>query len=161
VTWSTDLSFTGCYVSSVDANSPLLNSLKAGHTLKEIDGRDVTAERFDDICEEIRGAKSITLTTVAMPASAPPDCSVEIWKCGSGLVGVVGCEPGATLRDVLVREGLSPYRSVARLTNCSGRQLCGTCIVEADGDISRKSVDEESTLRENGEGYRLACVSEV
>ena len=33
--------------------------------------------------------------------------------------------------------------------------------MEADGEISRKSVDEESTLRENGEGWRLACVSEV
>lgn len=36
-------------------------------------------------------------------------------------------EPGANLRRVLLAAGLSPYASVMRKANCSGRGLCATC----------------------------------
>lgn len=46
----------------------------------------------------------------------------------------------------------------------SGKQLCGTCIVEIMdglGNCSRRGIDEASTLRENPLDYRLSCVTDV
>ena len=43
-------------------------------------------------------------------------------------------------------------------------QLCGTCIVNVSSGIdscTRKSLDEASTLRENPDTYKLACVTNV
>ena len=56
------------------------------------------------------------------------------------------------------------YRSISRWTNCNGKQLCGTCIVEVTDGLertNRRGVDEASTLRENPDEYRLACVTDV
>lgn len=69
---------------------------------------------------------------------------------------------GVNLRELLVSHNINVYQSVTRWTNCKGKQLCGTCIVNvADGGINtnRKSMDEASTLRENPDGYRLSCVT--
>jgi len=77
-------------------------------------------------------------------------------------VRTLTAKPGVNLRELLVENGINVYRSVARWTNCEGRQLCGTCIVNVvDGSINtnRKSMDEESTLRENPDTYRLSCVA--
>ena len=41
---------------------------------------------------------------------------------------------GAVLRDVLLRNGLSPYTAITRRANCGGRGICATCgvrVVEA------------------------------
>lgn len=43
-------------------------------------------------------------------------------------------------------------------------QLCGTCIVDITSGIegcTRRSIDEASTLRENPETYKLACITNV
>lgn len=69
---------------------------------------------------------------------------------------------GVNLRELLVENGVNVYQSVTRWTNCKGKQLCGTCIVNvSDGSINtnRKSMDEASTLRENPDSYRLSCVT--
>lgn len=70
---------------------------------------------------------------------------------------------GCNLRKELVDRGFNVYQSVTRWTNCKGKQLCGTCIVDMKNDsgvnTNRKSVDEESTLRENPDTYRLSCVT--
>lgn len=71
---------------------------------------------------------------------------------------------GANLRDELVKRKINVYRSLTRWTNCNGKQLCGTCIVDVVEGLeycSRKSVDEASTLRENPESYRLSCITTV
>jgi len=68
---------------------------------------------------------------------------------------------GSNIRQVCVDNGINVYQSVTRWTNCKGKQLCGTCIVNTkEGSINtnRKSMDEESTLRENPDSYRLSCV---
>jgi ferredoxin len=39
---------------------------------------------------------------------------------------------GATLRNVLVAAGLSPYTRLTERLNCGGRGLCGTCGVRID-----------------------------
>jgi ferredoxin len=69
---------------------------------------------------------------------------------------------GANLRELLVTNDINVYQSVTRWTNCKGKQLCGTCIVnvlEGSLNTNRKSMDEASTLRENPESYRLSCVT--
>jgi ferredoxin len=40
---------------------------------------------------------------------------------------------GATLRDVLLDAGLSPYTRLTERLNCGGRGLCATCGVRIDG----------------------------
>lgn len=69
---------------------------------------------------------------------------------------------GCNVRKVLTDNGINVYQSVTRWTNCKGKQLCGTCIVNVSGGsdaTNRKSLDEASTLRENPESYRLSCVT--
>ena len=71
---------------------------------------------------------------------------------------------GANLRDELVSRKINVYQSVTRWTNCNGKQLCGTCIVDvAEGvdNCTRRSIDEASTLRENPLTYKLACITNV
>mmetsp|Transcript_75005 Transcript_75005/g.142148 ORF Transcript_75005/g.142148 Transcript_75005/m.142148 type:complete len:127 (+) Transcript_75005:105-485(+) len=77
---------------------------------------------------------------------------------------VLTCKPGTNLRDLLVANGVNVYRSLSRWTNCSGKQLCGTCIVEVTEGLdrcSRRGLDEASTLRQNPQTYRLSCVTDV
>ncbi|KAL3784800.1 hypothetical protein HJC23_013840 [Cyclotella cryptica] len=74
----------------------------------------------------------------------------------------IQAKAGCNIRKILTENGINVYQSVTRWTNCKGKQLCGTCIVNiADGGSStnRKSLDEASTLRENPESYRLSCVA--
>jgi len=69
---------------------------------------------------------------------------------------------GVNVRELCVENGINVYQSVTRWTNCKGKQLCGTCIVsipEGSINTNRKSMDEESTLRENPDNYRLSCVT--
>lgn len=69
---------------------------------------------------------------------------------------------GVNLRELLVENGINVYQSVTRWTNCKGKQLCGTCIVnitEGGPNTNWKSMDEASTLRANPDSYRLSCVT--
>jgi len=75
---------------------------------------------------------------------------------------IIKAKKGDNIRKVLTDNGINVYQSLTRWTNCKGKQLCGTCIVNiADGSqyTNRKSMDEGSTLRENPESYRLSCVT--
>ena len=78
------------------------------------------------------------------------------------VVKTLTARPGVNIRKLCVDNGINVYQSVTRWTNCKGKQLCGTCIVNVkDGSIhtNRKSMDEASTLRENPDSYRLSCVT--
>ncbi|KAG7367772.1 ferredoxin [Nitzschia inconspicua] len=69
---------------------------------------------------------------------------------------------GTNIRQLLVDNNINVYQSITRWTNCKGKQLCGTCIVNiADGlpNTNWKSMDEASTLRSNPDSYRLSCVA--
>jgi ferredoxin len=74
----------------------------------------------------------------------------------------IEAKTGCNVRQLLTDNGINVYQSVTRWTNCKGKQLCGTCIVniaDGAGSTNRKSLDEGSTLRENPESYRLSCVT--
>lgn len=75
---------------------------------------------------------------------------------------IIMAKEGANVRQTLVDNGINVYQSVTRWTNCKGKQLCGTCIVnvtEGSMNTNRKSMDEGSTLRDNPDSYRLSCVT--
>ena len=78
---------------------------------------------------------------------------------------------GANLRHALMNNGVSPYIGIAKLFNCRGFELCGTCRVEVvDGKgASARREDEEQTLisstpfyaRRIEKNIRLACQTSV
>ena len=71
---------------------------------------------------------------------------------------------GANLRDELIARKINVYQSLTRWTDCNGKQLCGTCIVNVAQGVeacTRRSLDEASTLRENPKTYKLACITNV
>jgi ferredoxin len=71
-------------------------------------------------------------------------------------------EKGVNVRELLVDNGINVYQSITRWTNCKGKQLCGTCIVNiaaGSPNTNWKSMDEASTLRSNPDSYRLSCVA--
>jgi ferredoxin len=95
------------------------------------------------------GGDAITITVVQ---DRGPNQSIRI----------IEARAGCNVRQVLTDNGINVYQSVTRWTNCKGKQLCGTCIVnvaEGGGATNRKSLDEASTLRENPDSYRLSCVT--
>jgi ferredoxin len=69
---------------------------------------------------------------------------------------------GVNLRQLCIDNNINVYQSLTRWTNCKGKQLCGTCIVNVTSgslNTNRKSMDEVSTLRENPDSYRLSCIT--
>ena len=94
------------------------------------------------------GKDSETITVTVIQNKGAPDERVIALQV----------QAGVNVRQLLVDNGINVYQSVTRWTNCKGKQLCGTCIVnmaKGAGYTDRKSVDEASTLRENPESYRL------
>lgn len=74
---------------------------------------------------------------------------------------------GANLRHALLNNAVSPYIGIAKLINCRGFELCGTCrveVVDGKGASARKD-DEEQTLisstpfyaRKIEKNIRLSC----
>lgn len=50
---------------------------------------------------------------------------------------ILKAKEGANIRQTLVDNGINVYQSVTRWTNCKGKQLCGTCIVNiAEGSVN-------------------------
>jgi len=71
---------------------------------------------------------------------------------------------GKNIRDLMIENKINVYQSLTRWTNCNGKQLCGTCIVEVTeglNNLTLKSVDEATVLRENPPSYRLSCVTDI
>ena len=75
------------------------------------------------------------------------------------------CPPGANLRRLLLRHGLSPYNNRARLFNCRGLGTCGTCAVGVEGAVSEPTAVERWRLsvppHRPAAGLRLACQCRV
>ena len=78
---------------------------------------------------------------------------------------VIQCSKGEKLRDVLLKNHLSPHNKNARFINCHGMGTCGTCAVKIIGEIPNINKREKWRLnfpphkKENG--LRLACQVKV
>ena len=71
------------------------------------------------------GGDTITITVVQ---DRGPNQSIRI----------IEARAGCNVRQILTDNGINVYQSVTRWTNCKGKQLCGTCIVNvAEGGGGR------------------------
>lgn len=113
-----------------------------------------TKEELKELCNgeaaKIEGDDTVTITVIQNKGS-PEEKLIRL-----------RAPAGVNVRQHLVDNGINVYQSLTRWTNCKGKQLCGTCIVNvADGlpNTNWKSMDEASTLRSNPDSYRLSCVT--
>lgn len=72
---------------------------------------------------------------------------------------------GANLRRALLKTRCDLYNDDARLLNCHGRGMCGTCAVKIQGEVSPPTKREQWRLsfppHKKESGLRLACQCEV
>jgi len=112
-----------------------------------------TKDELKGICTgQLASPEPETITVTVIQNKGAPDETVRTLTAPSGV----------NLRELLVQNKINVYQSITRWTNCKGKQLCGTCIVNVkEGAIrtNRKSMDEASTLRENPDSYRLSCIT--
>lgn len=192
IEWGTDLSFSFVYVRELDPSgaATLTRKISKGDQICELRPVEVDAKAipligasFDVVMASFSGLKRTTKEVDLVFFKGSKDdlkalCSGQssskrdngkiritvIQNKGSKdeKTRVILADEGANIRQTLVDEGINVYQSVTRWTNCKGKQLCGTCIinvVEGSMNTNRKSMDEESTLRENPGSYRLSCVT--
>ena len=112
-----------------------------------------TKEELKAVCTgDGTAADQDTVTITVIQNKGSPDEQTKI----------ITAPAGANIRQVCVDNGINVYQSFTRWTNCEGKQLCGTCIVnvtEGSVNTNAKSMDEASTLRENPDSYRLSCIA--
>ena len=192
IEWGTDLSFAFVYVRSMDPTGPaaLSGQVQRNDQLCEMqavqDDSPTTAVNligapFDYVMENFaslektvsevdlvffRGTKEDLKKVCAGSSSEDPETItvtvIENKGSGDEKLHTLTAPAGTNVRQLCVDNGINVYQSVTRWTNCKGKQLCGTCIVNIpEGSIhtNRKSMDEASTLRENPDSYRLSCVT--
>jgi ferredoxin len=189
IEWGTDLSFSFVYVRDMESSEPaaLSGMVLKGDQICEIkeDGKkaiNLLGAPFDYVMDAFSGlgktTKEIDMVffhgtkeelkevCTGNAASADPDMITITVIQNKGAddekVHEFVVPAGSNIREVCVDNGINVYQSVTRWTNCKGKQLCGTCIVNvAQGALftNRKSMDEGSTLRENPDSYRLSCVA--
>ena len=110
-----------------------------------------------------RGEREQLQSIVGFDQAGPATATVTIKEKGKPDRQLV-VPYGANLRDEMISRKINCYQSLTRWTNCNGQQLCGTCIVDVVQGVdqcTRRSLDEASTLRENPDTYKLACITNV
>ncbi|EJK50260.1 hypothetical protein THAOC_30796, partial [Thalassiosira oceanica] len=190
IEWGTDLSFSFVYVRDMDpaGSASISGEIEVGDQLCELrpvaEGGEATnliGAPFDQVMNAFagldrkvttldlvffRGTKDELKDACSGDSNAEPEIITITVVQNKGAkdetTRYIQAMAGANVRQTLVDNGINVYQSVTRWTNCKGKQLCGTCIVnvkEGGADTNRKSIDESSTLRENPESYRLSCVT--
>eukprot|EP00977_Amphora_coffeiformis_P001185 scaffold244_cov172-Amphora_coffeaeformis.AAC.38 len=191
IEWGTDLSFSFVNVRGMDPTgaAAMSGAINVGDQLCELKASkedstpvnlvgapfDFVMEAFADLDKTVsdvdlvffRGTKDeLKAAAKGEATSSEPEIItvtvIENKGSRKEKVHTLKAPAGVNIRELCVDNGINVYQSVTRWTNCKGKQLCGTCIVNVtDGGINtnRKSMDEGSTLRENPETYRLSCVA--
>ena len=192
IDWGTDLSFSFVYVRGMDPNgdAAMSGQINIDDQLCELipvkekaSPVNLLGAPFDFVMENFavldkyvtqvdlvffRGTKDeLKELVTGKPAYSPENDLVTITiveNKGSPqeVTRTLPAPRGANLRQLCVDNNINVYQSLTRWTNCKGKQLCGTCIVNVtDGaaNTNRKSMDEASTLRENPDSYRLSCIT--
>ncbi|CAM9909119.1 unnamed protein product [Discosporangium mesarthrocarpum] len=177
IDYGTDLSFKWVFVRNLDpsGSGALCGKIAPGDQLVAINGETMAGAPFDYAMAAMaslegseveltffRGSKSDLQDVLG--AEAPPE-TIRVTVKQKGQADVQLTAPsGTNLRNLMVENGINVYQSVTRWTNCKGKQLCGTCIVSVDSGLDSctiKSIDEQATLRENPDSYRLSCVTNM
>lgn len=74
----------------------------------------------------------------------------------------IECEVGQDLRSALLEHNIPLYGPIAKLTNCKGHALCGTCRIEVvDGfeGLSDQTFYEKMRIGAKDHTQRLACLT--
>ena len=192
IEWGTDLSFAFVYVRDLDPTCPasISGAVSKGDQICELipvaenaQPVNLLGASFDSVMGSFfmldktvsevdlvffRGAKDELKALCEGTGSGGPKKEkitvTVIQDKGSDKERVVKLDaaPGVNIRQLLVDNNINVYQSVTRWTNCKGKQLCGTCIVNVSQGLENtnwKSMDEASTLRDNPESYRLSCIA--
>lgn len=73
----------------------------------------------------------------------------------------IECQSGANLRKELLKAGAPLYNGAAKVLNCHGNGICGTCTVRVRGSVSWPTRREERRLAwlkgSDQLNLRLAC----
>jgi len=191
IEWGTDLSFAFVYVRDLDPTGPASMSgvVNKGDQLCELIPVEEGAQPFNLLgasFDTVMGSfaslgKTVTYVDLVFFKGTKDELKAACEGGGDGKekkditvtviqdkgspnekVVKLQAAPGVNIRQLLVDNNINVYQSVTRWTNCKGKQLCGTCIINVAEGLSNtnwKSMDEASTLRENPESYRLSCVA--
>ena len=192
IDWGTDLSFSFVYVRDLEPSgaAALSGEVEVGDQICELipvdvengEATNLIGAPFDEVMGTFaslgrdvrdvdlvffRGTKEELKALCAGDSLSAEDEKITInvvQNKGSKdeVTRQIESKAGCNIRQVLTDNGINVYQSVTRWTNCKGKQLCGTCIVniaDGAGSTNRKSLDEASTLRENPDSYRLSCVT--
>ena len=192
IEWGTDLSFAFVYVRDLDPTGPasISGAVSKGDQICELipvaenaQPVNLLGASFDSVMGSFfmldktvsevdlvffRGTKDELKALCEGTGSGGPKKEkitvTVIQDKGSDKERVVKLDaaPGVNIRQLLVDNNINVYQSVTRWTNCKGKQLCGTCIVNVSQGLENtnwKSMDEASTLRDNPESYRLSCIA--
>ena len=179
ITWGTDLSFRWVYVMDLDPRGKAKEKgVKKGDYIIGCGDQDANliAQDFDFVITSLSKQSTVDAFNhtfyrgkredlIGVDSLDPSDvtCKVKVIQEGKPAV-TLECPGGTNLRKLLVSNGINVYRSITRWTNCSGKQRCGTCIVDlqkGSEQCSRRALDEEMVLAENPDNYRLSCVTSV
>mmetsp|Transcript_6009 Transcript_6009/g.15299 ORF Transcript_6009/g.15299 Transcript_6009/m.15299 type:complete len:389 (-) Transcript_6009:2101-3267(-) len=182
IEFATDLSLKYVYIMEIKENSAAdLNPVQidVGNQLVAINGEECIGKRFADVAALLakdpskplkfrffRGSKQELLTAIGKEDYVATSSRVTAIMPGdSDEEKTVDAAAGANMRDALIGAGVQVYRiQSGRFSNCNGKQLCGTCIVDVKEGAeftNSKSIDEENFLRKMPESYRLSCCVNV
>eukprot|EP00904_Undaria_pinnatifida_P001529 jgi/Undpi1/11377/HiC_scaffold_30.g13674.m1 len=177
IEWGTDLSFSWVYVRALQPSgaAALCGEVSVGDQLIAINDINLAGAPFDAAMDAMiglqgpdveftffRGTKE-ELKDASGAEEPPSEITVTVKQKGKPEVSLKA-PSGANLRNLLTDNGINVYQSITRWTNCKGKQLCGTCIVEINEGLDNctvRSLDEGSTLRDNPANYRLSCVTDM
>lgn len=73
----------------------------------------------------------------------------------------VTCPEGANLREVALQCGVSVYKRLARVANCRGRGLCGTCKLSIEPTANVSAPTDKERGRRLWANVRLSCQTRV
>eukprot|EP01040_Poterioochromonas_malhamensis_P008829 gene8829-9564_t len=176
IDWGSDLSFRWVYVQSLDPAGAAFKSgkIQKGDYIIGVGNTTLIAQDFNYVLTTLSQQPAISNYTFFRGSKSqltgeeeinPRAMTYKIKVIEDGKSDrIISCQGGSNLRNVLVNNGINVYRSVTRWTNCSGKQRCGTCIVEiqeGSDNCTMQGLDESAVLRENPESYRLSCVTEI
>ena len=177
IDFGSDLALRWPYVLALTPNGDAMQTgqVQINDQLLAINGQSVVGARVADAMDLMAAQKGATVEFVFFRGSREelqriyqvggnPASIIVTIQSSDGSSRDLELPYGANLRDELIARGINVYQSVTRWTNCNGKQLCGTCIVDVVKGMetcTRRSVDEASTLRENPPSYKLACITNM
>ncbi|CAN0183519.1 unnamed protein product [Ascophyllum nodosum] len=184
IDWGSDISFSWIYVRDLTPSGAAANcrEISVGDQLIAINDINLAGAPFDAAMDALIGVqdpeveftlfrgttddlkRAINVRFSNAGAQEPPEeITVTVQQEGKPVITLKAAS-GTNLRNLLTDKGINVYQSFTRWTNCKGKQLCGTCIVQINEGLDNctvRSLDESSTLRENPANYRLSCVTNM